>query len=129
MNRRYLPDLHDPILIEMNRKWRRTDQEIAWEMGFSPRTIWTQRQRLGLPIVVRPLPPRFTPEKESPLPPDKINPVLASMQLLGRRLVEKPSGFWLDGRPASTADVVKAANRIRKAEGRPELGPPHWRAP
>jgi hypothetical protein len=32
--RQYDPATHDPILTELNTKWRRTDQEIADEMGF-----------------------------------------------------------------------------------------------
>lgn len=32
--RRYVPEVHDAILTDLNQKWRRTDMEAADEMGF-----------------------------------------------------------------------------------------------
>jgi hypothetical protein len=126
---RYIPETHDPILIEMNQKWRRTDGEIADAMGFDKQTIYKHRLRLGLPINTRPRPVQLPSEKEALPPPERPNPVTVASRWLGSRLVEKPSGFWLDGLPVNTEEVVKAGNRILKANGLLQVGPSHWRVP
>jgi len=118
MSHHYNPLIHDPILTEMNRKWRRTDQEIADEMGFDKTTIGVHRKRLGLPTNVRPRPIQHPTEKDSAVaPPDKPNPVKVAGRWLGNRLIEKPSGFWLDGSPASLDAVMRAANTVLKGQG------------
>ncbi len=45
------------------------------------------------------------------------NPLIRAQQLLGKRLVEVPGGWRLDGRPASTAQVVTAANDVAGQRG------------
>lgn len=130
MNKRhYIRETHDPILTEMNQKWRRTDDEIADEMGFDRDTITSHRNRLGLPRYSRPRPVPMPSEKDSMLPPDRPNPVTVAKRWLGSRLVEKPSGFWLDGMPVSTEEVVKAGNRVLKTNGIEQCGPEKWRVP
>src|SRR5580698_6033976 len=125
----YNPLIHDSILTEMNKKWRRTDQEIADEMGFDKTTIGTHRKRLGLPTNIRPRLPQHPTEKDSvAATPDKPNPVRVAGRWLGNRLVEKPSGFWLDGRPASLDAVMRAANAVLKSQGVEQcVNKPEWR--
>jgi hypothetical protein len=127
-NSRYLPATHDPILTEMNNQWRRTDQEIADEMGFDRDTITTQRVRLGLPRYSRPRPTYGKAERDPPPPKDAPNPLRVAGLWLGTRLVEKPSGYWLDGVPANLDGIIRAANRLLKEAGVEQLSQnPRWR--
>jgi hypothetical protein len=41
--------------------------------------------------------------------------------VLGKRLVEKPSGYWLDVRPVSNDTIV-----LLKASGGERVGPEKW---
>ncbi len=128
MTHRYIPATHDPILTEMNQTWRRTDREIADEMGFDLTTITRNRMRLGLPTNSRPRPlPHPAEQLSTPLPPEKPNPVAVAARCLGPRLVEKRSGFWLDGRPASLDTVIRAANAVLKRNGLEQVGILRWR--
>jgi hypothetical protein len=128
MNRRYIPETHDTILTEMNTKWRRTDQEIGEEMGFDKQTIHHHRIRLGLPTNIRPRPVQHPTEKDAiGAPPDKPNPVKVAERWLGKRLVEKPSGFWLDGRPASLDNVMRATNTVLKGQDIEQVGVDRWK--
>jgi hypothetical protein len=122
----YIPETHDPILTELNTKCRRTDGEIADEMGFDKKTIWTHRQRLRLPTNIRPRPVQMPTEKDFTPPPDKPNPVTVASRWLGSRLVEKPSGFWLDGRPVSLDTLMRATNEVLKGYGMPQVGVEKW---
>ena len=121
MNRRYIPAVHDPILTEMNQKWRRTDQEIADEMGFDKLTIQKYRILLGLPLNTRPRPIQHRDtDRSAAIPKGRQNPLLVAERQLGKRLVEKPSGYWLDGVPVSLDGIMKATNMILKAGGMPQ---------
>lgn len=128
MTRAYLAATHDPILSELNQKWRRTDQEIADEMGFDKRTITEHRVRLKLPMNSRPKPASYTPAHESvPLPKVKPNPLAVAKLWLGKRLVEKPSGYWLDDRPVNLTTLMRAANELMKEQGADQLAHnPGW---
>jgi hypothetical protein len=117
-NCRYTPKIHDQILTEMNQKWRRTDQEIADEMGFDRATITTNRNRLGLPRNSRPKLPQFRESKRELLPPkEKPNPLKIASMWLDKRLVEKPSGYWLDDVPVNLDAIMQAANLLMKRAG------------
>ncbi len=53
-----------------------------------------------------------------PVPPKiKQNPVKLAQQWLGKRLVERNGGFWLDGVPVSLDIVMRATNAMLKASG------------
>lgn len=127
MNRRYLPETHDPILKEMNTKWRRTDQEIADEMGFDKSTIGEQRRRLGLPINSRPKGIQSPTEKSGYTPTEPVNPVKVAQRWLGNRLTEKQGAFWLDSRPANLDAVMRETNRMLMANGIEQVGIDRWR--
>lgn len=79
------------------------------------------RPPLVVVIPKKPSPPA-RPE-QSPLerhtyqPKPKPNPVAVAQSRLGTRLVEKESGFWLDGRPAKLEQVMRETNRLLKAQG------------
>ena len=84
------------------------------------------------PIVVHlkaaPPPARPPEEPKSPTarpetsPKPKANPLALAHHWLKRRLVEKESGFWLDGGPVSLDDVMRATNRVLKANGIEQVG-------
>jgi hypothetical protein len=117
--REYIPAMHDPILTELNTKWRRTDQEIADEMGFDKCIIGKHRARLNLPLNPR---PKFTPhapkeELRTATAKTKPNPLKVAKQWLDERLVEKPSGYWLDSVPVNLDAIMRATNRIIKSHG------------
>ena len=130
-DRRYFPDIHDPILTEMNQKWRRTDGEIADEMGFDLCTITPNRTRLGLPTNIRPRPIKHPTERNAiPAPPEKPNPVSMALRILGARITERNGCYVLDGRlPISSPDMVREANRVRVTMGMEQIGPIAWRVP
>lgn len=52
------------------------------------------------------------------------NPLIRAQALLGDRMVEVPGGYRLDGRPASTAQVVAAANDVAVRQGCPRIAYP-----
>lgn len=128
MTHRYVPELHDPIHTEMNQKWRRTDREVAEEMGFDISTIKVQRARLGLPVNLRPRTNvGWKQEAAAPLPKEKPNPLEVAARVLGARLVVKESGFWLDNQPASMDTVMRAGNAALKRHGLDQVGVQRWR--
>lgn len=124
---RYIPEHHDPILTRLCVKWLRTDMQIANEMGFALNTIKSNRERLGLPINERPRMRVFHQEKEPRVPVEKPNPVFVAVTYLGSRLEERPSGFWLDGRPVSLDTMMRECNRVRVAMGMEQVrGSDRW---
>jgi hypothetical protein len=55
------------------------------------------------------------------------NAATEAKALLGKRYQEKNGSMWLDGRPASIGDIMRAANRIQVYCGREQLGKnPLW---
>lgn len=81
------------------------------------------------PIVVhlKAAPPRVrayeepTPPTHSQAPKERPNPLTVAHRWLGPRLVEKESGFWMDGGPVSLDGVMRATNRLLKAAGIEQL--------
>ena len=63
------------------------------------------------------VPERSPLDRPTYRPKPKPNPVAVAHSCLKSRLVEKESGFWLDGRPASLDQVMREANRLLKARG------------
>ena len=60
----------------------------------------------------RPEPKPQAPREPEPRPAAaKVNPVEFAFRWLGRRLEEKPSGYWLDCLPVGLDKMVQAANR------------------
>jgi hypothetical protein len=118
---RYIPETHDPILTEMNEKWRRTDQEIADAMGLHIGTVSYHRSRLGLPRYTRPRPALVRQEEPAPAK-ERANPLRTADLWLGKRLVEKKGMYWLDGVPASLEKIMQATNRLLKAAGAEQIG-------
>lgn len=52
------------------------------------------------------------------------NPLMRAQQLLGKRVAEVHGGWRLDGRPASTAQVVAAANDVAAERGQVRIAYP-----
>ena len=96
-------------------------------MGFDLHTVSLNRLRLGLPKNTRTRPIQHPTERDYAPPKDKPNPVAVAFHWLGMRLVEKPSGFWLDGRPASLDTVMRETNAVLKREGVDQIGVEKWR--
>ncbi len=71
------------------------------------------------PAGPRPLAPR---QAEPPPPKVRQNPLAFAGMWLGRRLVEKPSGYFLDDVPANLEAIMKAANAAAKKAGAEQLG-------
>ncbi len=135
MTRRYyVPATHDPILTELNQKWRRTDDEIADEMGFDRGVIYSNRKRLGLPTNHRPR-PVYAPKEKEPAPPKaKVNPLQLAKAWLGNRLEERRTGsernlaFFLDGRQNNFDAVMQETYRLMIAAGvETQILNPRWR--
>jgi hypothetical protein len=124
---KYIPAIHDPILSELNQKWRRTDQEIADEMGFDKLIIRDHRIILGLPANYRPRPVKSPTEQSGFAPAVRTNPIVVAQHTLGRRLQERPAGFFLDNVPVSLATLMKETNRVRVTQGHDQIGPDLWR--
>ena len=83
--------------------------------------------RLGLPSnCLRP--PVPYPVQESPPPPKaRPNPIHTARQWLGPRVVERPSGYFLDGVPVNLTAMMREANRMMKEQGAEQLaGNPAW---
>jgi hypothetical protein len=128
MNQRYIPEVHDPIISELVTRWKRTDYQIADEMGFSISTIRTNRIRLGLEATPRPYVTTWV--KEPPAKPEKPNPLSVAIATLGNRLVEKTSGYWLDHRPVNLHAIIREANVERVKKGLKQIpGHSSWQAP
>jgi len=125
--REYIPSIHDPVLTELNQDLRRTDQEIADEMGFDKVTIGKYRNRLGLPLNSRPKPTNYLPKENLSAAKPKPNPLQVAKQWLGKRLVERPSGYWLDSVPVNLTCIMRATNTVIKAHGAEQLDAhPDW---
>jgi hypothetical protein len=121
---RYIPSLHDPEL-ERHHAAGLTDFQIGTKMRFSALIISSRRDFLDLP-------PNAQAKKEPPKPvapvmPAKPNPIAEAHRWLGKRLRETTDGFRLDGVPANLPSVMKATNRILKAQGIDQIGPDGWR--
>lgn len=119
-NRRYLPETFDPIVLDLHCQWQLTPFDIAQRLGFSIDTVKTQMRRLGLTPHRRVTQPG-KPMKD-PLPPKgKPNPLAIARLWLGTRLVEKPSGYWLDSVPVGLTGIMQATNRLMKKEGAEQI--------
>ena len=66
--------------------------------------------------------PKSPPARQEASPKPKVNPLALAHHWLKRRLVEKESGFWLDGRPVSLDQVMRETNRVLKANGVEQVG-------
>lgn len=61
---------------------------------------------------------RLPSEKSDYCPPKgKANPLHTASVWLGRRLVERPSGYFLDRVPVSLDQVMRETNRVLAANG------------
>lgn len=62
----------------------------------------------------------------APVKPEQ-TPMVTAINLLGARLVEKPSGYFLDGVPANLNQIMMETNRILVENGQPQFkGNPAW---
>jgi hypothetical protein len=66
-------------------------------------------------------------EKNPPAPKIKPNPLEAAKGWLGKRLIEKPSGYYLDGIPANLTTIMKAYNSMLVERGAEQIGHEGWR--
>lgn len=119
--------LDDAILMGLHKRGK-DDMTIAALMGFPIQVVAKNRERLGLTRNFRRIAPVLQKEPEPPVR-EKPNPVAMAEAWLGKRLKRTDNGFLLDGVPTKTGDVVKALNRILKAQGAEQVGPPQWREP
>jgi hypothetical protein len=60
-------------------------------------------------------------------PKERPNPVAVALYTLGPRLVERPSGYFLDRVPVSLDTLMKEANRVRARKGLEQVGVEKWR--
>lgn len=130
MTRLYNPDLHDPLLTEMNEKWKRTDQEIGDALGFDKQLITRHRIRIGLTANYRIKINRLPAVPQEPKPPKaRDNPLQIARMWLGQRLVEKPgAGYFIDGTPVSLGKMMQETYRVMMKSGvQPEIANPSWR--
>jgi hypothetical protein len=64
---------------------------------------------------------------DPPLPKSRPNPMAVASYWLGARLIEKPSGYWLDGVPVNLPKIMQETNRALVQAGVDQLGPDGWR--
>jgi hypothetical protein len=120
--------VHDPILHDLITKWKLTDYEAAERMNFSAQTIKLYREKMGLKANRKGPPPSFYTEQNRLPPPERPNPIALAVAHFGARLVEKPSGYWLDGTPVNSHTLMKRYNQARLGMGQePIAGPESWR--
>lgn len=119
-------EIHDEELKRLHAK-KFSEFAISEIMEFSPDTVRANLRRLGLgKYKVKPV--REVAQEIPPSPPkEKPNPLALARIWLGRRLVEKPSGYWLDGLPVGLAKIMVETNRLLKASGCEMIGPEKWR--
>ncbi len=115
---RWHQDTHDPILLHLVSQGL-TDREITGRMlddghAVCANDVSTARRRLGMKAN---LPAGMTSPQDSAPPDAKPNPLSMAKVWLGKRLVEKPGGYWLDGVPVGLHDIMRAFNRMRVAMG------------
>lgn len=127
MTRRYCQETDDPVVRRLFQ-CQMGDAEIGLRLDVDPRAVGSARQRLNLgwpkgrpPAINRPTEPL------APAFPEPTNPVLIAVRTLYPRVSEKDGAYRLDSVPISAPDLVRAANRKRVEDGRPQIGPEAWR--
>ena len=117
--------VHDAVLKLLHSQ-QFSDYVIADWMSLSTGSVRHHLRRLGLQSnKMQREPSRH--EQAAPPPQERPNPLAVAHTWLGRRLVEKPSGYWMDGRPVSLDTIMKTTNRILKLNRREQIGPQKWR--
>lgn len=126
----YDPPKHDTALIRLHKEghtmndiWRilnimeirASKEDVSWAM-----------RRLGLKSNIKVVHAR--PDiNDRPLPKNKENPIALARHALGQRIIEKPSGYWMDNRPVSVTEIMKEYNRLRIAIGQQQITcNPQW---
>lgn len=109
-----------------------TDYAIAELMGYSVGTIRERLLLMGLrtnnpPQKPAAQPPQAQAEKQTTIPAEKSNPLTVAHIWLGRRLIEKASGYWLDGRPVHLDTIMQETNKVLKANACEQVGIERWR--
>lgn len=110
----YSPEIHDDLVRDMHDRWELKPYEIADRIGVRTTEVREAMRRMGL---VEYMTPGSQPVGQASPPKQRPNPLTVAKGWLGNRLVEKPSGFWLDGRPASLDTVMRASNGAAKEAG------------
>lgn len=126
----YNPELHDPIVIRLHKHGHIVNEiyRLLIDMGIPVimQDVSSAMKRLGLKKHVRPT-PMTKLGQEPPPPKDRPNPLFNAKAWLGDRLVEKTGGYWLDGRPVSTTQMIREYNRLRVVSGLIQvLDNPQW---
>lgn len=122
----YHPPTHDPIVRHLFQCGL-SDAQIGERIGMSKQTVRRARERMQLGA------PTKGYRKGSPLErlpsngPDENNPVVVARLTLGKRIEERSAGYFLEGVPISTPDMVREANRVRVSRGQNQFGPSNWR--
>ncbi len=123
--KKWIEGAHDDFLTELVRQGK-SDDNIARIMGFSQSTILAYREKLGLPRNIKR--PVLTIDRGGKTPEDKPSPLAVAAHWLGPRLVERPAGYFLDGRPVSLNQLMQETNRLLEENGLPQrLENPQWR--
>jgi hypothetical protein len=118
-------DIHDPILRDLHSlglsDTQIRDRMLIMGHGFSIATVASHRALLKLPGNLR-------KGWEPPPPAEAPNPIYMAQMTLGSRLVEKSTGYYLDGVPTCLDHFMQAANRARANNGLTQIpGSPKWR--
>ncbi len=103
-----------------------SDDQIVEKTGYKKQTVCDYRSKLGLVREIqyklpKSLEPKFVPEPKPLME-------MAKDALIGH-LVEKPTGYYLNGRPVKLPEIILAANRNLRAWGLSQIGPAQWRVP
>lgn len=122
----YIPELHDPIVGELHARWKLNRYEIAERLGLPADVVRDRMKRLGFKPHPRQV-PQYTWQADPKPPRNKPNPLAVAKAWLRGRFVEKPSGFWLDGRPVSLTTLMREANALIRRAGAEQVGPEEWR--
>jgi hypothetical protein len=122
----YIPAIHDAELARLHADGL-DDLTISMKMGFGLDRITRERTRLGLPRILRGRVP-IVKQPDPPPPQERPNPVAHARAWLGPRVVERNTGYFLDGCPANLDAIIRAANELLKAAGESQIeGRPQWR--
>lgn len=102
-------------------------RRIAGMHNLTTRQVVDLLQREGV-LAKPPKPPRprakvDRPAKPVPRPAPrcKVNPVKAALQILGSRARDTDDGYFVDGRPVGSFELIRKANAVLKAGGMPQM--------
>jgi hypothetical protein len=126
---RWSPE-YDLVLARLHRAGQ-TDYQITSNMldqglPVAREDVTAARRRLHLP---QNRPPQVG-ERQPPTPKEKPNPLGIAAIWLGRRLKERPQGYFLDGVHVGLKTIMRETNRLLKDNGCEQITThPDWIVP